>query len=228
MMAVSPSAARRLLVRLLRRSELNSRPATCFELRWSQLLTADHRFGPKSPLETPITLNAQDTLTVSLTAKDSGKAKRPHQAFLLLKDESGLEAPFPLSVKDSGKAKVQIVRSFDAMAKRYPPTGEANKPCVCRRRKTFPSSSSCPRSLSMLPLSLGHSAQRRVSLPMSSTSISSRTPTHLRPSFPPRCATARSPGSTTSSARKPSTLTRYSRFSSCWSSPLPCPPFWLV
>lgn len=68
------------------------------------------KFGPKSPLETPITLNGQDTLTISLTAKDSGKAKRPHQAFLLLKDESGLEAPFPLSVKDNGKAKVQITQ----------------------------------------------------------------------------------------------------------------------
>lgn len=90
---------------------------TSFELRFGQLLTGFDRFGPKSPLETPITLSAQDTLTISLTAKDSGKAKRPHQAFLLLKDESGLEAPFPLSVKDSGKAKVQIVRPIVAMAK---------------------------------------------------------------------------------------------------------------
>lgn len=93
--------------------------ATCFALlRSGQLLTVPHRFGPKSPLETPITLNAQDTLTVSLTAKDSGKAKRPHQAFLLLKDENGLEAPFPLSVKDSGKAKVQIVCSSNPWQKR--------------------------------------------------------------------------------------------------------------
>lgn len=78
------------------------------------------RFGHKSPFETPISLAAQDTLTISLTAKDSGKAKRPHQAFLLLKDESGLEAPFPLSVKDSGKAKVQLVRSINATAERAP------------------------------------------------------------------------------------------------------------
>lgn len=129
----------------------STRPPTCFELRWSQLLTISLRFGPKSPLETPITLNAQDTITVSLTAKDSGKAKRPHQAFLLLKDESGLEAPFPLSVKDSGKAKVQIVRCIDAIAEREPKAGGTNKPYVCRRRKTFPSSSSCPRSLSTQP-----------------------------------------------------------------------------
>lgn len=96
----------------------STQPATSCELNLSQLLTMAHRFGPKSPLETPITLGAQDTLTISLTAKDNGKAKRPHQAFLLLKGESGLEAPFPLSVKDSGKAKVQIVRSINATTKR--------------------------------------------------------------------------------------------------------------
>ena len=57
-----------------------------------------------------VTLGSQDTVTISLTAKDNGKAKRPHQAFVLLKDEeTGLEAPFPLTVKDDGKAKVQIV-----------------------------------------------------------------------------------------------------------------------
>ncbi|KAK7743527.1 hypothetical protein SLS53_004061 [Cytospora paraplurivora] len=68
-------------------------------------------FGVKSPLQTPITLSVEDTLTVSLTAKDNGKAKRPHQAFLLLKDEeTGLEAPFPLSVRESGKGKVQITQ----------------------------------------------------------------------------------------------------------------------
>lgn len=68
-------------------------------------------FGAKSPLETPVTLGALDTLTVSLTAKDNGKAKRPHQAFVLLKDqETGLEAPFPLNMKESGKGKVQITQ----------------------------------------------------------------------------------------------------------------------
>ena len=206
----------------------STHPAICLELKSGQLLTSAHRFGPKSPLETPITLNAQDTLTVSLTAKDSGKAKRPHQAFLLLKDESGLEAPFPLSVKDSGKAKVQIVRCIDAIARRRPWIGEANKPFVCRRRKTFPSSSSFHQNRSTQPLSLGPLARRKVSSPMSSTSISSRIPTRPRPSFRPSCATAKSPRSTTSSVRKPSTLTRSSRSSSCWSSPLPCPSFWSV
>lgn len=76
---------------------------------------ADHvqnSFGPSSPLKSPVALGAQDTLTISLTAKDNGKAKRPHQAFVLLKDEdTGLEAPFPLSVRDTGKGNVKIVRA---------------------------------------------------------------------------------------------------------------------
>ncbi|CAN8101314.1 unnamed protein product [Discula destructiva] len=68
-------------------------------------------FGPSKPLTDPVSLGAQDTLTVFLTAKDSGKAKRPHQAFVLLKDhDTGLEAPFPLSVRDTGKGKVQITQ----------------------------------------------------------------------------------------------------------------------
>lgn len=59
-----------------------------------------------------VSLGSQDTVTITLTAKDNGKAKRPHQAFVLLKDEeTGLEAPFPLTVKDDGKSKVQIVSS---------------------------------------------------------------------------------------------------------------------
>lgn len=74
-------------------------------------VTSYASFGPQSPLKTPVTLSAQDTLTVSLTAKDNGKAKRPHQAFVLLKDqETGLEAPFPLTIRDTGKGNVKIVR----------------------------------------------------------------------------------------------------------------------
>lgn len=44
-------------------------------------------------------------------AKDGGNGKRPHQAFVVLRDEaSGLEAPFPMTVKENGKAVVDIVR----------------------------------------------------------------------------------------------------------------------
>jgi oligosaccharyltransferase complex subunit delta (ribophorin II) len=46
-----------------------------------------------------------------LTATEDGKGKRPHQAFLLLRDpDTGLEATFPFSVKDTGKSKVDFVR----------------------------------------------------------------------------------------------------------------------
>jgi hypothetical protein len=58
-----------------------------------------------------VTFGAADTLKVVLTAKENGKAKRPHQAFLVLQEtETGLEAPFPLTTKENGKAIVDIVR----------------------------------------------------------------------------------------------------------------------
>lgn len=68
------------------------------------------RFSKGAPLSKPLTLGNTDTLKLTLVAKDNGKGKRPHQAFLVLQEqESGLEAPFPLTVKESGKAAVQIV-----------------------------------------------------------------------------------------------------------------------
>ncbi|KAK4462097.1 Dolichyl-diphosphooligosaccharide--protein glycosyltransferase subunit Swp1 [Cladorrhinum samala] len=63
----------------------------------------------KSPLSKPVTLGSTDTLKLVLSATDNGKGKRPHQAFLVLKQQdTGLEAPFPLTVKETGKAVVQI------------------------------------------------------------------------------------------------------------------------
>lgn len=78
----------------------------------NQLLSA-RRFSVASPLESAVTLGPKDTVKVVLTAKEGEKAKRPHQAFLVVKEpESGLEAPFPLKLKESGKGVVEIVRSF--------------------------------------------------------------------------------------------------------------------
>ncbi|KAI5467575.1 Oligosaccharyltransferase subunit Ribophorin II-domain-containing protein [Mariannaea sp. PMI_226] len=57
-----------------------------------------------------VVLGHKDTLTVSLTTKEGSKAKRPHQAFLILTESSGLEAPFPLNVKPSGKGSVEITQ----------------------------------------------------------------------------------------------------------------------
>ncbi|KAM0288104.1 hypothetical protein ACHAQH_000172 [Verticillium albo-atrum] len=65
----------------------------------------------KGLLKTPITLGAKESIKISLTTKENGKAKRPHQAFLILRDTAtGLEAPFPLTVKESGKGSVEIAQ----------------------------------------------------------------------------------------------------------------------
>ena len=91
---------------------MSSRVARRNTIRWAGLLIR-HRCGrlsEKSPLSKPVSLGSKDLLKVSLTAKEGGKGKRPHQAFLLVKEtETGLEAPFPLTVKDSGKGVVEIV-----------------------------------------------------------------------------------------------------------------------
>lgn len=69
------------------------------------------RFTQTSPATEPVSFGSSEPLKVLLTAQEDGKAKRPHQAFLVLREPStGLEAPFPLIVKESGKAVVEIVR----------------------------------------------------------------------------------------------------------------------
>lgn len=54
-------------------------------------------------------LGHADTLKVSLTTQEGSNSKRAHQAFLVLKEASGLEAPFPLALKESGKGSVKLV-----------------------------------------------------------------------------------------------------------------------
>ncbi|KAL2270863.1 hypothetical protein VTJ83DRAFT_234 [Remersonia thermophila] len=67
------------------------------------------KLNSKTPLANPVTLGSLDTLKLGLTAKDNGNGKRPHQAFLVLQEQdSGLEAPFPMMVKENGKAVLQI------------------------------------------------------------------------------------------------------------------------
>ncbi|PBP27593.1 oligosaccharyltransferase subunit ribophorin [Diplocarpon rosae] len=62
------------------------------------------------PLTKPVTLGTADSLKILISATEDGKAKRPHQAFLLLKDrDSGLETAFPFKVKENGKGKVELV-----------------------------------------------------------------------------------------------------------------------
>ncbi|RFU78735.1 hypothetical protein TARUN_3523 [Trichoderma arundinaceum] len=69
---------------------------------------ASEKFSSADRVHSTLTLGHQDKLKVLLTTKDGSKAKRPHQAFLVVKEASGLEAPFPLTVKDSGKGVVEI------------------------------------------------------------------------------------------------------------------------
>ncbi|KAI1137082.1 Dolichyl-diphosphooligosaccharide--protein glycosyltransferase subunit Swp1 [Hypoxylon sp. FL0543] len=70
------------------------------------------QFNDKTTLATPVVFESSDSLKLLLTAKENGKGKRPHQAFLVLREPtSGLEAPFPLTVKDNGKATVEIKHS---------------------------------------------------------------------------------------------------------------------
>lgn len=57
-----------------------------------------------------ISLGSTDTLKLLLTAVENKTPKRPNQAYLILQDPStGLEDSFPLSSKESGKAKVELV-----------------------------------------------------------------------------------------------------------------------
>ncbi|KIX06962.1 uncharacterized protein Z518_04938 [Rhinocladiella mackenziei CBS 650.93] len=64
---------------------------------------------PFTPLSAPVKFGAGDTLKVVLTTQEGKSAKRPHQAFLLLQDTtSKLDVSYPFSVKESGKAKVEL------------------------------------------------------------------------------------------------------------------------
>ncbi|PGH12486.1 hypothetical protein AJ79_04230 [Helicocarpus griseus UAMH5409] len=65
----------------------------------------------KKPLSKPLAFGDADILKLSLTAQEGSSAKRPHQAFLLLKEQdTGLDLSYPLSVKDSGKAKLELAQ----------------------------------------------------------------------------------------------------------------------
>ncbi|KAJ2904075.1 oligosaccharyltransferase subunit ribophorin II [Zalerion maritima] len=67
------------------------------------------KFTEQSPLTSPLSLGSTDSLKLVLTTKENGKGKRPHQAFLLISEpNTGLEAPFPLDIKEDGKAKVDV------------------------------------------------------------------------------------------------------------------------
>ncbi|KAF2797021.1 hypothetical protein K505DRAFT_299106 [Melanomma pulvis-pyrius CBS 109.77] len=72
---------------------------------------AKEKLNPIASLPKAVSLGATDTLKLLLTTTEGKKAKRPHQAFLTLTDPTtGLEESFILSVKDSGKGKVDLAQ----------------------------------------------------------------------------------------------------------------------
>ncbi|KAJ6015453.1 hypothetical protein N7540_010044 [Penicillium herquei] len=63
------------------------------------------------PLSQPVSFAGADTLRVILTTQEGSSAKRPHQAFLLLKDsQTGLDISYPFSVKENGKSRVELTQ----------------------------------------------------------------------------------------------------------------------
>lgn len=69
------------------------------------------KIGENKALLKPVTLGALDTLKILLTAKEDNKAKRPHQAFLLVRDpKSGLDTSFTFQVKENGKGKIELTQ----------------------------------------------------------------------------------------------------------------------
>ena len=68
------------------------------------------RLTKSKALSQPVVLGASDTLKIILTTQEDKTAKQPHQAFLNIKDaDTQLETSYPLAVKETGKAKVELV-----------------------------------------------------------------------------------------------------------------------
>ena len=75
------------------------------------------RLVENQPLSQAVQLGASDTLKIVLTTQEGKSAKRPHQAFLNLKDgDTGLETSFALTVKDSGKGKLELVSRMNVLS----------------------------------------------------------------------------------------------------------------
>ena len=99
-------------------------------------LTLSSRFTQNKPVTKLVSLGSSDSLKILLTAKEGNKAKRPHQAFLNLREsEKSLETSFALQLKETGKGKVEIV-------------------CSCVHTGHFETITSCHQSQKDLPTQL--------------------------------------------------------------------------
>ncbi|CAI7587323.1 unnamed protein product [Penicillium manginii] len=69
------------------------------------------QISSSKPLANPLVFTGADTLRITLTTQEDSSAKRPHQAFLLLKDsQSGLDISYPFTVKENGKSRVELTQ----------------------------------------------------------------------------------------------------------------------
>lgn len=71
-----------------------------------------YRFDGTSKVEDTLELSPTDSLRLTFTTKDGQSTARPHQSFLLIEDPSTkLDISIPVSVKASGKGKIDLVLS---------------------------------------------------------------------------------------------------------------------
>ncbi|ESU15970.1 hypothetical protein FGSG_09399 [Fusarium graminearum PH-1] len=69
---------------------------------------ATAKFSNQEPVKDTLILGKADTIKVSLTTTEGSEAKRPHQAFIVITESTGIEVALPLDVKSSGKAVASI------------------------------------------------------------------------------------------------------------------------
>jgi oligosaccharyltransferase complex subunit delta (ribophorin II) len=73
--------------------------------------TVTYKFTETEAAKAAVKLGPTGMIKLSLTTKEGSKAKKPHQAFVVLSDsETGLEVPFPLTLKESGAGSVDIAQ----------------------------------------------------------------------------------------------------------------------
>ncbi|OBS19651.1 hypothetical protein FPOA_11376 [Fusarium poae] len=65
---------------------------------------ATAKFKNQEPAKDALILGKADTIKVSLTTTEDSEAKRPHQAFIVITEPTGIEVALPLDIKSSGKA----------------------------------------------------------------------------------------------------------------------------
>jgi oligosaccharyltransferase complex subunit delta (ribophorin II) len=65
--------------------------------------------SPQVPLKDAVRLNPSGSVRLSLTVTNGGKPRKPHQAFLTLTSDTGLEESFPMTLSDNGRAKFDLV-----------------------------------------------------------------------------------------------------------------------